>query len=222
VRQNNDMRRISAWGAIWAIPTLPAGIYGMNFQHLPVLGWRFGYTFVLVVMLVICLALYRGSGAAAGCSARLGQLARPVARVDGIRANRPHASRCGAPGVPALSVFAGRGRRGSMRPGTSSRVHARPHSGELVRRAELGSARPGAVTARGQFSAGRGTCRPGTGCLPGGRPPPRSISTAPPPTEQSRVLGSLCAHVGVLGGGDDAADDGAVRQPPGGGQAWLP
>jgi magnesium transporter len=60
VRQNNDMRRISAWGAIWAIPTLLAGIYGMNFRHLPELGWRFGYPLVLVVMLVICLMLYRG------------------------------------------------------------------------------------------------------------------------------------------------------------------
>jgi magnesium transporter len=59
VRQNNDMRKISAWGAIWAIPTLLAGIYGMNFQHLPELGWRFGYPLVLAVMLVSCLALYR-------------------------------------------------------------------------------------------------------------------------------------------------------------------
>jgi len=59
VRQNNDMRKISAWGAIWAIPTLLAGIYGMNFQHLPELGWRFGYPLVLAVMLAISLALYR-------------------------------------------------------------------------------------------------------------------------------------------------------------------
>jgi magnesium transporter len=35
VRQNDDMRRISAWVAIWAVPTLLAGIYGMNFRHLP-------------------------------------------------------------------------------------------------------------------------------------------------------------------------------------------
>jgi magnesium transporter len=59
VRQNNDLRKISAWGAIWAIPTLLAGIYGMNFRHLPELGWRFGYPLVLAVMLAICLALYR-------------------------------------------------------------------------------------------------------------------------------------------------------------------
>jgi magnesium transporter len=60
VRQNDDMRRISAWVAIWAIPTLLAGIYGMNFKHLPELEWAFGYPLVLVVMALICLALYRG------------------------------------------------------------------------------------------------------------------------------------------------------------------
>ena len=59
MRQNTDMRRISAWAAIWAVPTLLAGIYGMNFRHLPELGWPFGYPLVLVVMLVSCLALYR-------------------------------------------------------------------------------------------------------------------------------------------------------------------
>jgi magnesium transporter len=59
VRQNTDMRRISAWAAIWAVPTLVAGIYGMNFRHMPELSWRFGYPLVLVVMVVICLGLYR-------------------------------------------------------------------------------------------------------------------------------------------------------------------
>jgi hypothetical protein len=43
VRQNDDMRRISAWVAIWAVPTLLAGIYGMNFRHMPELDWRFAY-----------------------------------------------------------------------------------------------------------------------------------------------------------------------------------
>jgi magnesium transporter len=59
VRQNDDMRRISAWVAIWAIPTLLAGIYGMNFKHLPELEWAFGYPLVLVVMALVCLGLYR-------------------------------------------------------------------------------------------------------------------------------------------------------------------
>jgi magnesium transporter len=59
VRQNDDMRRISAWVAIWAVPTLLAGVYGMNFRYLPELEWRFGYPLVLITMLVICLGLYR-------------------------------------------------------------------------------------------------------------------------------------------------------------------
>jgi magnesium transporter len=59
VRQNNDMRQISAWAAILAVPTLLAGIYGMNFRHMPELSWRFGYPLVLVGMVVICLGLYR-------------------------------------------------------------------------------------------------------------------------------------------------------------------
>jgi magnesium transporter len=70
VRQNDDMRRISAWVAIWAVPTLLAGIYGMNFRHLPELEWRFGYPLVLGTMAVICLVLYRASVAAAGSSGR--------------------------------------------------------------------------------------------------------------------------------------------------------
>jgi magnesium transporter len=60
VRQNDDMRKISAWVAIWAVPTLLAGIYGMNFRHMPELDWRFAYPVVLAVMVAICLGLYRG------------------------------------------------------------------------------------------------------------------------------------------------------------------
>jgi magnesium transporter len=59
VRQNEDMRKISAWVAIAAVPTALAGIYGMNFEHMPELGWTFGYPAVLLVMLAVCLFLYR-------------------------------------------------------------------------------------------------------------------------------------------------------------------
>jgi magnesium transporter len=59
VRQNEDMRRISAWIAIIAVPTMLAGIYGMNFEHMPELDWSFGYPLVLGVMLVACTVLYR-------------------------------------------------------------------------------------------------------------------------------------------------------------------
>src|SRR3954471_23345369 len=59
VRQNDGMRKISAWVAIAAVPTAIAGIYGMNFQHMPELGWSFGYPAALVLMALICLFLYR-------------------------------------------------------------------------------------------------------------------------------------------------------------------
>jgi magnesium transporter len=58
VRQNEDMRRISAWVAIIAVPTMIAGIYGMNFDHMPELGWALGYPFALVLMAVLCGGLY--------------------------------------------------------------------------------------------------------------------------------------------------------------------
>lgn len=58
MRQNEDMRKISAWVAIAAVPTMFAGIYGMNFKHMPELRWTFGYPLVLAVILAICLYLY--------------------------------------------------------------------------------------------------------------------------------------------------------------------
>ena len=59
VQQNNDMRKISAWVAIAAANTLIAGVYGMNFEHMPELEWRYGYYLVLVVMVVSGVGLYR-------------------------------------------------------------------------------------------------------------------------------------------------------------------
>ena len=59
VRQNEDMRKISAWVAIAAVPTMVAGIYGMNFDHMPELHWRYGYFTVLFFIAAVCLALYR-------------------------------------------------------------------------------------------------------------------------------------------------------------------
>jgi magnesium transporter len=58
-RQNEDMRRISAWAAIIAVPTAFAGLYGMNFDNMPELHWRLGYPIVLAVVASVCLALYR-------------------------------------------------------------------------------------------------------------------------------------------------------------------
>jgi magnesium transporter len=58
VRQNEDMRRISAWVAIIAVPTAVAGIYGMNFEYMPELEWHYGYPAVIVLILVVCAVLY--------------------------------------------------------------------------------------------------------------------------------------------------------------------
>jgi magnesium transporter len=58
VRQNEDVRKISAWAAIIAVPTLISGIYGMNFEHMPELDWTLGYPAALGLMGVVCLALY--------------------------------------------------------------------------------------------------------------------------------------------------------------------
>ncbi|MGE4425318.1 MAG: magnesium and cobalt transport protein CorA [Solirubrobacteraceae bacterium] len=58
VRDNEDMRKISAWVAIAAIPTMVFGLYGMNFEHMPELSWTLGYPAVLVVVAGICGLLY--------------------------------------------------------------------------------------------------------------------------------------------------------------------
>ena len=59
VRQNEDVRRISAWAAIIAVPTMIAGIYGMNFAHMPELDWVFGYPLVLFIIALACFLVYR-------------------------------------------------------------------------------------------------------------------------------------------------------------------
>ena len=59
VNQNEDMRKISAWVGIGAVPTMVAGIYGMNFEHMPELGWKFGYPLVLVGLTIVCGQLFR-------------------------------------------------------------------------------------------------------------------------------------------------------------------
>ncbi|MGA1858395.1 magnesium/cobalt transporter CorA [Azospirillum sp. 11R-A] len=57
-RQNDVTRKLAAWAAILAVPTAVAGLYGMNFEHMPELHWRYGYPAVLAVIAVVCTALY--------------------------------------------------------------------------------------------------------------------------------------------------------------------
>ncbi|TDD80910.1 magnesium and cobalt transport protein CorA [Actinomadura rubrisoli] len=58
-QQNEDMRKISSWAAIIAVPTAIAGIYGMNFVHMPELKWTFGYPLVIILIASISGFLYR-------------------------------------------------------------------------------------------------------------------------------------------------------------------
>jgi magnesium transporter len=59
MQQNSDMRKISAWAGIVAVPTMIAGIYGMNFEFMPELKWHWSYPIVISLMVLICLFLYR-------------------------------------------------------------------------------------------------------------------------------------------------------------------
>ena len=57
---NEDTRKISAYAGIIAVPTAIAGIYGMNFRNMPELHWRYGYPLVLLLIVGLCIVLYRG------------------------------------------------------------------------------------------------------------------------------------------------------------------
>ena len=59
VQQNVDMRKISAWVGIGAVPTMVAGIYGMNFENLPELQWKYGYYIVLGALAAVSAGLFR-------------------------------------------------------------------------------------------------------------------------------------------------------------------
>ncbi|MFC5855598.1 magnesium/cobalt transporter CorA [Streptomyces chlorus] len=59
VRQNDDMRKISAWAAMAAVPAMLTGIYGMNFRHMPELRWEWSYPAVILVMAMLEVLLYR-------------------------------------------------------------------------------------------------------------------------------------------------------------------
>lgn len=59
VRQNDDMRKISAWAAMAAIPTMVAGIYGMNFDHMPELRWVWSYPALIALMAVLEIMVFR-------------------------------------------------------------------------------------------------------------------------------------------------------------------
>ncbi|MFT4086576.1 MAG: magnesium and cobalt transport protein CorA [Gordonia sp. (in: high G+C Gram-positive bacteria)] len=59
IQQNTDMRKISAWAAMAALPTAVAGIYGMNFDFMPELHWRYSYPVLLIALVCASFVLWR-------------------------------------------------------------------------------------------------------------------------------------------------------------------
>lgn len=59
VGQNDVVKKLAGWGAILAVPTMVFSLYGMNFKYMPELDWRWAYPVVLIVIAVVCVALYR-------------------------------------------------------------------------------------------------------------------------------------------------------------------
>jgi magnesium transporter len=60
ISQNEIQKRFAGWAAILAVPTMVAGIYGMNFKFMPELDWQYGYPFILSLTAVLCLLMYAG------------------------------------------------------------------------------------------------------------------------------------------------------------------
>ncbi len=60
VSQNEDTKRLAGWAAIIAVPTMIAGVYGMNFENMPELQWAYGYYAVMATMAAVCLGLWFG------------------------------------------------------------------------------------------------------------------------------------------------------------------
>ncbi|MFB7331954.1 magnesium and cobalt transport protein CorA [Streptomyces adustus] len=59
VAQNEDMRKITSWAAIIAVPTMVCGVYGMNFDYMPELHTKYGYPVVMSAMVALCVGIHR-------------------------------------------------------------------------------------------------------------------------------------------------------------------
>jgi len=58
-RQNEEVKKISSWAAIFFAPSFVAGVYGMNFDYMPELHWTFGYPMSILLMAAMAALLYR-------------------------------------------------------------------------------------------------------------------------------------------------------------------
>lgn len=59
IQQNDDMRKLAAGATLFAVPTMIAGIYGMNFEYMPELSWTYGYPLVMLGIVVLCGVIFR-------------------------------------------------------------------------------------------------------------------------------------------------------------------
>jgi magnesium transporter len=57
-RQNEDVKKISAWAAILFAPSVIGTVYGMNFDNMPELHWHYGYAYAVALMITVSLILY--------------------------------------------------------------------------------------------------------------------------------------------------------------------
>jgi len=94
IEQNEVNKRLAAWAGIFAVATAFAGIWGMNFQHMPELSWEFGYPLALIVITATCGIIYiTVSSVPAGCNAVKRQ--HPAESISGT----PVVKSCLAPAV---------------------------------------------------------------------------------------------------------------------------
>jgi len=56
--ENETTKRLASYAALVAVPTMVAGIYGMNFKHMPELEWEFGYPIAIVLMVIAAILPY--------------------------------------------------------------------------------------------------------------------------------------------------------------------
>ena len=75
-------KRLGSFAALFAVPTMIAGIYGMNFHRIPELDWAYGYPAVIVVMLAVDIGLYGGSARLVGYDGYNGVFGAAGRRLD--------------------------------------------------------------------------------------------------------------------------------------------
>ena len=101
--QNEQVKRISSWAAIFFAPSFIASVYGMNFDNMPELSWSLGYPFALLLMALLSGLLYAafkrkgGSDARAGLAARAAEAAAVHERLPADRRAAAGAGRSACP-----------------------------------------------------------------------------------------------------------------------------